>query len=161
MLTRKNNEKLEFDLKKATQESKENSVFYVQYAHARCCSVLREASKYFKSDDIKLETIKNCNLNLLDDKQEFLLIQDIVKWPKIIEDAAIYQEPHRISFYLQSLSSKFHSLWNYGKKNAQLRFINLNDKNLTIARLRMIYALKIILNNGLNLLGVKPLEVMK
>ena len=161
MLTRKNNEKLEFDLKKATQESKENSVFYVQYAHARCCSVLREASKHLKSNEISIDKIKDESIDLINDNFELKLIKDIVKWPKIIEESVLYQEPHRISFYLQSLSSKFHSLWNYGKKNAQLRFINLNDKNLTIARLRMIYALKIILNNGLNLLGVKPLEVMK
>ena len=161
MLLRKNSEDIEFNLEKVTEESKDNPVFYVQYAHARCCSLLRESVKHFKSDDIKLETIKNCNLNLLDDKQEFLLIQDIVKWPKIIEDAAIYQEPHRITFFLQSLASKFHSLWNYGKQNSELRFINTKKYDLTLARLALIHALKIVLNNGLNLLGVKPLDVME
>ena len=161
MLLRKNSEDIEFNLEKVTEESKDNPVFYVQYAHARCCSLLRESVKHFKSDDIKLETIKNCNLNLLDDKQEFLLIQDIVKWPKIIEDAAIYQEPHRITFFLQSLASKFHSLWNYGKQNSELRFINTKKYDLTLARLALVHALKIVLNNGLNLLGVKPLDVMK
>ena len=78
-----------------------------------------------------------------------------------IEEASINQEPHRIPFYLQALSSKFHSLWNYGKQNTNLRFINSKDKHLTFARLGMIYSLKIILSNGLNILGVKPLEVMK
>ena len=161
MLLRKNSEDIEFNLEKVTEESKNNPVFYVQYAHARCCSLLREAAKHFKSDDIKLGKIKNCNLNLLDDKQEFLLIQDIVKWPKIIEDAAIHQEPHRITFFLQSLASKFHSLWNYGKQNSELRFINTKKYDLTLARLALVHALKIVVNNGLNLLGVKPLDVMK
>ena len=161
MLLRKNSEDIEFNLEKVTEESKDNPVFYVQYAHARCCSLLREAAKNFELNDIKLGKIKNCNLNLLDDKQEFLLIQDIVKWPKIIEDAAIYQEPHRITFFLQSLASKFHSLWNYGKQNSELRFINTKKYDLTLARLALIHALKIVLNNGLNLLGVKPLDVME
>ena len=161
MLLRKNSEDIEFNLEKVTEESKDNPVFYVQYAHARCCSLLREAAKHFKSEDIKLGKIKNCSFNLLDDKQEFLLIQDIVKWPKIIEDAAIYQEPHRITFFLQSLASKFHSLWNYGKQNSELRFINTKEYDLTLARLALVHALKIVVNNGLNLLGVKPLDVMK
>ena len=161
MLTRKNTEKLEFDVNKVKEESKDNPVFYVQYAHARCCSVLREAKKYFNNSEISLKNIKKNNLNLINDSYELDLIKFIGKWPKIIEEASINQEPHRIPFYLQALSSKFHSLWNYGKQNTNLRFINSKDKHLTFARLGMIYSLKIILSNGLNILGVKPLEVMK
>ena len=161
MLVRKNNEDIDFDLEKVKEESKDNPVFYVQYAHARCCSVLREATNYFNSKDLTLESIKKSNLNKLGDKNELLLIKEIVKWPKILEDAVNNYEPHRITFYLQLLSSKFHSFWNYGKMESSKRFINPDNKELTIARLSLIYSVKIILNNGLNILGVKPLKVMR
>ncbi len=161
MLLRKNSEDIDFDLEKITEESKDNPVFYVQYAHARCCSVLREAENYFNSKEISLNEIKKNNLKKLNDKNEILLIKEIVKWPKIIEDSVYYQEPHRITFFLQSLSSKFHSFWNYGKKDPSKRFINIDNKNLTLSRLSLVYSVRIILSNGLNLLGVKPLNIMK
>ena len=161
MLLRKNNEDIDFDLEKITEESKDNPVFYVQYAHARCCSVLREAKNYFNPKEITLDEIKKNDLKNLNDKNEIVLIKEIVKWPKIIEDSVNYHEPHRITFFLQSLSSKFHSFWNYGKMDPSKRFINIDDKNLTLSRLSLIYSVRIILSNGLNLLGVKPLNVMK
>ena len=161
MLLRKNNEDIDFDLEKITEESKDNPVFYVQYAHARCCSVLREAKNYFNPKEITLTEIKKNDLKNLNDKNEILLIKEIVKWPKIIEDSVYYHEPHRITFFLQSLSSKFHSFWNYGKMDPSKRFINIDNKNLTLSRLSLIYSVRIILSNGLNLLGVKPLNVMK
>ena len=161
MLLRKNNEDIDFDLEKITEESKDNPVFYVQYAHARCCSVLREAKNYFNPKEITLAEIKKNDLKNLNDKNEILLIKEIVKWPKIIEDSVNYHEPHRITFFLQSLSSKFHSFWNYGKMDPSKRFINIDDKNLTLSRLSLIYSVRIILSNGLNLLGVKPLNEMK
>ena len=161
MLLRKNNEDIDFDLEKITEESKNNPVFYVQYAHARCCSVLREAKNYFNPKEITLDEIKKNDLKNLNDKNEILLIKEIVKWPKIIEDSVYYHEPHRITFFLQSLSSKFHSFWNYGKMDPSKRFINIDNKNLTLSRLSLIYSVRIILSNGLNLLGVKPLNVMK
>ena len=161
MLLRKNNEDIDFDLEKITEESKDNPVFYVQYAHARCCSVLREAKNYFNPKEISLNEIKKNDLKNLNDKNEILLIKEVVKWPKIIEDSVHYHEPHRITFFLQSLSSKFHSLWNYGKMDPSKRFINIDNKSLTLSRLSLIYAVRIILSNGLNLLGVKPLNIMK
>ena len=97
----------------------------------------------------------------IDYKNELGLIKEIVKWPKVIEDAVCHHEPHRITFFLQSLASKFHSFWNYGKKDSSKRFIIDKNKDLTLSRLGLIYAVKIILNNGLNLLGVKPLEEMR
>ena len=109
---------------------------------------------------MNLENIKKINLESIENKHEISLIKEIVKWPKILEDAAVNQEPHRITFFLQSLASKFHSLWNYGKQNPDLRFINTNDKNITMEKLNMIYGLKIVLKDGLDILGVKPLEVM-
>ena len=161
MLLRKNNEDIDFDLQKITEESKNNPVFYVQYAHARCCSVLREAKKYFDTKEITLTKIKKTNLKNLNDKNEILLIKEIVKWPKILEDAVYHYEPHRITFFLQSLASKFHSFWNYGKKDSSKRFINVDNKDLTFSRLSLIYSVRIILSNGLNLLGVRPLDVMR
>ena len=161
MLLRKNNEDIDFDLEKITEESKDNPVFYVQYAHARCCSVLREAKNYFNPKEISLNEIKKNDLKNLNDKNEILLIKEVVKWPKIIEDSVHYHEPHRITFFLQSLSSKFHSFWNYGKMDPSKRFINIDNKSLTLSRLSLIYAVRIILSNGLNLLGVKPLNIMK
>ena len=161
MLLRKNNEDIDFDLEKITEESKDNPVFYVQYAHARCCSVLREAKNYFNPKEISLNEIKKNDLKNLNDKNEILLIKEVVKWPKIIEDSVHYHEPHRITFFLQSLSSKFHSFWNYGKMDPSKRFINIDNKSLTFSRLSLIYAVRIILSNGLNLLGVKPLNIMK
>jgi arginyl-tRNA synthetase len=161
MLLRKNNEDIDFDLEKITEESKDNPVFYVQYAHARCCSVLREAKNYFNPKEITLTEIKKNDLKNLNDKNEILLIKEIVKWPKIIEDSVYYHEPHRITFFLQSLSSKFHSFWNYGKMDPSKRFVIIDNKNLTLSRLSLIYSVRIILSNGLNLLGVKPLNVMK
>ena len=161
MLVRKNNEDIDFDLQKVTEESKDNPVFYVQYAHARCCSVLRESVNYFSSKDITLEKIKKSNLNKLKDKNELLLIKEIVKWPKVLEDSVKNHEPHRITFFLQSLASRFHSFWNYGKKDPSKRFIIIKNKDLTFARLGLVYSVKIVLSNGLNLLGVKPLEEMR
>ena len=161
MLLRKNNEDIDFDLQKITEESKNNPVFYVQYAHARCCSVLREAKKYFDIKEITLTKIKKTNLKNLNDRNEILLIKEIVKWPKILEDAVYHYEPHRITFFLQSLASKFHSFWNYGKKDSSKRFINVDNKDLTFSRLSLIYSVRIILSNGLNLLGVRPLDVMR
>ena len=161
MLLRKNNEDIDFDLEKTTNESKENPVFYVQYAHARCCSVLREAKKIFKLSEMNLKKLKNINLKNLNNKNEIFLIKQIVKWPKILEDSVINHEPHRITFYLQSLASKFHSFWNIGKQDSEMRFINMGNKSLTLSRLCLIYSVKIVLNNGLNLLGIKPLEIMK
>ena len=161
MLLRKNNEDIDFDLEKITEESKDNPVFYVQYAHARCCSVLREAKKSFKSNEINLKNLKKTDLKNLIEQNEISLIKTIVKWPKILEDSVLSHEPHRITFFLQKLASKFHSLWNIGKQDSNMRFINIQNKSLTLSRLCLIFSVKIILNNGLNLLGVKPLEVMK
>mgnify|MGYP000235782008 CR=1 FL=1 len=153
MLTRKNTEKLEFDFKKVTKESKENPVFYVQYAHARCCSVLREAAKNFNSHEMTIEKLKKASFDLIQDDLELELIKDIAKWPKIIEDSAIYQEPHRIPFYLYELVALFHSYWNLGKDNKEFRFVS-ESRELNSPRLVLIQALSIVINNGMSILGV-------
>ena len=106
MLLRKNSEDIDFDLQKITNESKDNPVFYVQYAHARCCSVLREAKKSFKSNEINLKNLKKTDLKNLIEQNEISLIKTIVKWPKILEDSVLSHEPHRITFFFTKTSIK-------------------------------------------------------
>ena len=128
MLTRRNDQSLDFDFKKVMEKSKENPVFYVQYAHARCNSI-------FKSAEILEENLHIENTDLLSGKDEIQLIKFISQWPRTLELAAKNHEPHRICYYLIELSSMFHSLWNKGKDNFNVKFIVEKDIKLTNARL--------------------------
>ena len=156
MLTRKNDANLDFDFAKVTEQSKDNPVFYVQYAHARVYSVLRKAKEagreVFEDSDI--------DLLLLNDLSELRLVKAMLNWPRLMESAAISHEPHRIAFYLYDLASEFHALWNKGNEEIGLRFIIDEDIKLTITRLYMIKSFANIIASGLNILGVKPLEEM-
>lgn len=143
MLTRKNDAPLDFDLTKVVEQSKDNPVFYVQYAHARCCSVLRQ---YKGGDDV--------DLSLLNDS-EAALIKKLAEYPRIVELAATHYEPHRLAFYLQELAANFHSLWATGGK-----FIT-DDKELTTARVALVKAVKIVIKNGLDIFGVNSPEEMR
>jgi len=151
MLYRKNEAPLDFDFAKVTEQSKDNPVFYVQYAHARICSVLRNAPK-----DLKGEV----DFSLLTDEAEKALIRRIVEFPRLIEASATSHEPHRISFYLYELASDFHSLWNRGKELPQLRFILEAEGSVTLTRLAFLTAIRYCLANGLKVLGVTPVEEM-
>ena len=151
MLTRKNEMPLEFDLAKVIEQSKDNPVFYVQYAHARCHSVLRQAKTDFEG----------ANLALLNDPAELNLIKKLIDYPRVIEQAAIQYEPHRIAFYLQELASEFHSLWNAGNSNKSLRFIIEDNQEITKARLALLKATSIVIASGLGVLGVSAPEEMK
>ena len=156
MLSRKSDAQLDFDLELVTQESKENPVFYVQYAHARAFSVLKEGAKQYESSHINPETLSKADLSILNDEGELKLIRMMAQWPRMIEAAAIAHEPHRITFYLQELAGHFHSLWNKGKDHHHLRFINPNDEGETYARLALVMALKTVIANGLLLLQITP-----
>jgi len=153
MLYRKNEAPLDFDFAKVTEQSKDNAVFYVQYAHARVCSVLRNGT------DIG-QTGINHDFSLLIDEAERHVVKRLAEYPKMLEGAALAHEPHRISFYLYELASDFHSLWNKGKESPQLRFIVKNELILTDTRLAFLSAIRYVLGNGLRILGVDPVEEM-
>ena len=154
MLYRKNEAPLDFDFAKVTEQSKDNPVFYVQYAHARICSVLRNAEAAGIDSKAKLD------FSLLTDEAEKALVLRIAAFPRVVEAAAVAHEPHRISFYLYDLASDFHSLWNKGKELPQLRFILQDQDNLSLTRLAFLRVIRYCLANGLRLLGVKPASEM-
>jgi arginyl-tRNA synthetase len=151
MLYRKNEAPLDFDFAKVTEQSKDNPVFYVQYAHARISSVLRNASNVLKG---------NVKFSLLLDEAESALIRRVAEFPRQIEAAAKAHEPHRIAFFLYEIASDFHSLWNRGKELPQLRFIVDGNDDLTLTRLAFLRAIRYCLGNGMRILGVKPVEEM-
>ena len=153
MLTRRNDQSLDFDFKKVTEKSKENPVFYVQYAHARCNSI-------FKSANILEENLIPKNLNLLINENEIKLIKFITLWPRVLELAANNHEPHRICYYLIELSSIFHSLWNQGKDNDNFKFFVEGNANLTTSRLSLVKTVALTLRKGLRILSIEPVFEM-
>ncbi len=161
MLTRKNDAHLDFDLAKVTEQSRDNPVFYVQYAHARVRSVMRHAREAFDSAELDPSVLAGVDLARLDHPTELSLIKVMAAWPRLVENAAAAHEPHRIAFYLSDLAASFHSLWNKGKDDSSLRFILSEDRELTLARLALIEAVAMVIASGLKILGVTPLEEMR
>jgi len=161
MLTRKNDSQMEFDLEKALEQSRDNPVFYVQYAHARCCSVLRNALNDFTAAEIAPGALADSNLARLDDQTEMDLIRLMAAWPRMIEGAAVAHEPHRIAYYLNDLATLFHALWNMGKDEARLRFICSDDRELTLARLALVQGIATVIASGLQVFGVMPVEELR
>lgn len=160
MLYRKNDAPLDFDFAKVTEQSKDNPVFYVQYAHARICSVLRKAALAFP--ELGPENgWASADLSSLADEAEFTLIRLLAGWPRLVESAALAHEPHRIAFYAHDLASAFHGLWNKGNDDPQLRFIVPERKDVTLARLALIRAVRETLASALAILGVEPVEEMR
>lgn len=159
MLTRKNDAPLDFDFAKVMEQSRDNPVFYVQYAHARVHSVLRNAGEagIGHSD----ATLAAADLSLLTDEAELALVKLMAAFPRQVEQAAQAHEPHRIAFYLYDLASAFHALWNKGKDEPSLRFIVAEDRNATLARLALIRAVAYVIAAGLGILGVEPAEEMR
>lgn len=160
MLYRKNEAPLDFDFEKVTEQSRDNPVFYVQYAHARICSVLRNAAEECGEDAIVLDKLAKADFSLLDDTAEIALLRRIGEYPKLLEAAATQHEPHRLAFYLYDLASDFHSLWNKGKESPQLRFIVKDRMHVTLARLAFLRVIRYVLGNGLRILGVNPVDEM-
>ncbi len=154
MLFRKNEAPLDFDFAKVTEQSKDNPVFYVQYAHARTCSVMRNAAEE------GFAPAAAPDFSLLSDEAELSIARRIAEFPRLIEAAAIAHEPHRVAFYLFELAGEFHALWNKGKDSPQLRFILKEDEKLTTTRLAFLRAIRYVLANGLRILGVRPAEEM-
>ena len=152
MLTRRNDQSLDFDFKKVMEKSKENPVFYVQYAHARCNSI-------FRSSKVKEEELILKNPKRLKDSFEIELIKFIALWPRTLELAAKNHEPHRICYYLIELSSIFHSLWNKGKDN-NIKFIVEDNLELTNSRLSLVKAVALTIRKGLSILKIDPIFEM-
>ncbi len=160
MLTRKNDAGLDFDFAKVTEQSKDNPVFYVQYAHARVHSVLGKAVAAFPDMDVSAEALKDADFSILKDDAEIALIRRMIEWPRLVEAAAASHEPHRVAFYLYDLASEFHSLWNKGHDRKDLRFVQDGDEAATKARLGLIVAMATVIASGLGVLGVKPVKEM-
>ena len=158
MLYRKNDAPLDFDFAKVTEQSRDNPVFYVQYAHARACSVLKNVRERFPDLDLGGEKLALADLDRLNDDAEIALIRRIAQFPRVVEGAAQAHEPHRLGFYLYDLAGDFHGLWNRGKDLPQLRFIYENDRELTRARIALVDATKRVVALGLGILGVHAMH---
>ncbi|PNG24818.1 arginine--tRNA ligase [Methylocella silvestris] len=161
MLFRKNDAPLEFDLAKVIEQSKDNPVFYVQYAHARARSVLRQAHVSIPEHRLTTAAFEEADLGLLVDPGELHLIKLVAQFPRVIEAAAGAHEPHRLAFYLHELASALHGHWTRGKDQPQLRFLNEEMPNLTIARLALVKVLAGVLSAGLGVLGVSAPDEMR
>ncbi|VAV96930.1 Arginyl-tRNA synthetase, partial [hydrothermal vent metagenome] len=160
MLTRKNDASLDFDFARVTEQSKDNPVFYVQYAHARVHSVLRKARAAYPALDMSKTSLAGADMSIFTDSSELSLIRNMMNWPRFVKSAALAREPHRIAYYLYELASEFHALWNKGNDNLDLRFIIEDDIEKTRARLALISAVRDIIASGLNILGVEPVTEM-
>ncbi len=152
MLYRKSDAPLDFDFAKVTEQSKDNPVFYVQYASARCHSVFRQAAEQFPGETFDRAALKGAVAGLTDEG-ELGLIRKLAEYPRLIEQAALAQEPHRLAFYLYDLASTFHAHWNRGTENPGLRFVKVNDRQSTHARLGLVQAVSDVLTSGLTLIG--------
>ncbi len=161
MLTRKHDQHLDFDFAKVTEQSKDNPVFYVQYAHARTRSAMRQAHGVFPDLDISDASFAAADHARLADPDEIALIKQLAGWPRLLESAAEAGEPHRLAFYLYDLVSVFHALWTRGKDESALRFIVADDRALTLARLALVRAVGIVVASGLHVMGVEPAEEMR
>lgn len=157
MVSRKNDAHLDFDFQKVLEQTKDNPVFYIQYAHARCYSVMRMAQDFLA----KPQKPSLASLQLLQDEDELKLIKMLAGWPRQVEIAALAREPHRLCYFLYEIAGQFHMLWNKGKDNVLLRFIMHQDPELTKARLAMIQGVAYVIASGLEIFGVTPLQEMR
>jgi len=161
MLMRKNDAPLDFDLAKVKEQSQDNPVFYVQYAHARGCSVLRQGRATFPDLDASPAALAAADLGLLDDESEGAILRLIAQFPRIVDQAASAREPHRIAFYSHDLATAFHAHWNRGKDLPHLRFVNEINRDLTNTRMALASSVTLVLAAALSILGVNAPEEMR
>ena len=161
MLMRKNDATLDFDLAKVVEQSHNNPVFYVQYGHARACSVLRQALNADPGMDVSREGLEKADFSLLLDPGERSLMALLAQFPRAVAGAAEAREPHRIAFYAHELATSFHAQWNRGKDLPHLRFVNEVERNLTNSRVALVRAVALVIGNALRLLGVSAPEEMR
>ncbi|MEE8536295.1 MAG: DALR anticodon-binding domain-containing protein, partial [Kiloniellales bacterium] len=143
------------------EQSRDNPVFYVQYAHARVRSIMRHARAMFSGIQQEPEALAAGPLNLLTDSDELGLIKHLTLWPRLLESAAETYEPHRVAFYLYDLAAAFHSLWTKGKEKTQLRFLLEDDAEQTAARLALVQGVALVIAAGLDIFSVQPVEEMR
>ena len=145
---------------KVTEQSKDNPVFYVQYAHARCHSVFRQAIETFTEIDLEDVDYSDAVCDFITDESEIQIVSKLAEYPRIVESAAVAHEPHKIAFYLYDVASAFHAHWNRGKDNPELRFVNVKNPNLSLARLGLVKAVAAVLKSGLAITGTEaPVEM--
>jgi arginyl-tRNA synthetase len=161
MLTRKSDAQMDFDLDQAVAQTRENPVFYVQYAHARCRSVLRAAAEMFGAGRVTDAALAGVGLESLAAEAELAVLRRLAAWPRAVEAASQAREPHRIAFFLYDLASDFHMLWNRGKDDAALRFLQADRPDDTLAKLALVAATAVVIRSGLAVLGVTPAEEMR
>ncbi|WP_120632996.1 arginine--tRNA ligase [Ruegeria sp. EL01] len=159
MLTRKNDAPLDFDFDKVLEQSRENPVFYVQYAHARVMSVLRRAAE--AGIDAQDTALKGADLGKIDHVSELTVAKKLAEWPRLIEIAARTNEPHRVAFYLYELAGDFHALWNKGNDETQLRFIQDGDVATSQSKIALARSVSVVISAGLGILGVTPAQEMR
>jgi len=161
MLMRKPDAQMEFDLDAVVAQTRENPVFYVQYAHARCRSVLRAAVAAYGAEAVSEAALAKAPVELLIAPSERDVMRRLMAWPRLVEGAALAREPHRIAFFLYELAGDFHMLWNQGKTESALRFLQAEDRNGTMARLALVQSVATVIRSGLAVLGVEPVEEMR
>ncbi len=163
MLTRDPKSPLDFDFAKVVEQTRDNPVFYVQYAHARCCSILSHAVEdgIVSAPEVAPEALARISREAIASFDELMLARGMANWPRAVEAAAQACEPHRIAYYLMDLAGQFHGLWNKGNDDASLRFIVAGDKDLTRARLALITAVRTVLRSGLSVMGCEALEELR
>lgn len=154
LLFRKNDAQLDFDFALVKAQTRDNPVFYVQYAHARICSVFRAAARDLPTLDISGSALENIDYSLISTPEEMELIRLVGQWPRVVAAAAHAHEPHRVAFYLHELAAGFHSFWAKGNENITLRFVIPDNLTLTLARLGLVNAVRQVLKSGLVILGV-------
>ncbi|MEO1398121.1 MAG: arginine--tRNA ligase, partial [Pseudomonadota bacterium] len=161
MLYRKNDAPLDFDFAKVTEQSKDNPVFYVQYAHARAASVFRQAAKELPTLDMGDAALAGANMALLSHDAELAVVRQLAIYPRIIDAAARSHEPHRVAFYLYEVASQFHALWNKGRDEPALRFVHHENADLTLTRLALVKAVSLVIASGLAIIGADAPDEMR
>jgi arginyl-tRNA synthetase len=158
MLTRRDDAPLDFDFKKVVEQSRDNPVFYVQYAYARTHSVMKQ---FFQTFNTTLPNVADVNLDLLSAEAELQLLKVLADWPRQVVMAAKNREPHRLAFYLSELASKFHFLWNQGKDNAMLRFIVPDDWEKTATKMILVMVTQNVIESAFGIIGITPLKELR